>query len=75
MLWHRWSAECKLENFGIYEPERWRERMAWAKTTIIVETITSYFNSQQDSSEQRKAFTYEFRNIINKQGYVTNPLF
>ncbi|KAL5860226.1 hypothetical protein ACOSQ4_001522 [Xanthoceras sorbifolium] len=75
----KWYAENKLDNFGtsrralllayfvasasIYEPERWQERMAWAKTAVLTETIASYFDSQNDSSKQRRAaFVNEFRN-------------
>ncbi|KAH9723884.1 Ent-copalyl diphosphate synthase [Citrus sinensis] len=85
----RWYTKCKLENFGtskralllayflasasIYEPERKRERFAWAKAAVLVETIASYFSNQQDSRETRKIFVDEFRNCINPQeGLASN---
>ncbi|XP_031272204.1 (-)-kolavenyl diphosphate synthase TPS28, chloroplastic-like [Pistacia vera] len=81
----RWYSECTLENFGmsrralllayflasasIYEPEKWLERIAWAKTSVLVETITSHFHKTKHSREQRKAFVDEFRNCTNRSNY------
>ncbi|KAJ4727466.1 Copalyl diphosphate synthase [Melia azedarach] len=78
----KWYEQCKLENYGtsrrslllayyvasasIYEPERWQERIAWAKTAVLMETISSYF----DSCEQRRAFVNEFTNCINARDYI-----
>ncbi|XP_044485621.1 (-)-kolavenyl diphosphate synthase TPS28, chloroplastic-like isoform X2 [Mangifera indica] len=83
----KWYTECKLERFGIsverlllayfiasasiFEPERWQERMAWAKTTVLVETITSYIDNRNDSDKLRRSFVNQFRNYINAQDYIS----
>ncbi|TQD99301.1 hypothetical protein C1H46_015090 [Malus baccata] len=70
----KWYAECKLENYGlsrrsllmayfvaaasIFEPERANERLAWAKTASLIETIGSHF---KEGTSQRKAFVHEFK--------------
>nr|UNZ93477.1 ent-copalyl diphosphate synthase [Scutellaria baicalensis] len=72
----KWYESCNLGEFGlserrvllayyvaaacIYEPEKSNQRLAWAKTVILMETITSYFEHQQLSAEQRRAFVNEF---------------
>ncbi|XP_035548925.1 (-)-kolavenyl diphosphate synthase TPS28, chloroplastic-like [Juglans regia] len=78
----RWYEECNLGEFGfskralllayflaaasIYEPERSRERLAWVKTTALVETIASYF----DKEEMRRAFLNEFAENNNPRDYI-----
>ncbi|KAM7521596.1 hypothetical protein LguiA_011498 [Lonicera macranthoides] len=57
------------EQANIYEPERSKERVAWAKTTTLMETIISYFGSKDMSSGQRKAFVHEFKNHSNNLHY------
>ncbi|XP_059437066.1 (-)-kolavenyl diphosphate synthase TPS28, chloroplastic-like [Corylus avellana] len=70
----KWYSDCNLGDFGlsrktllfayflavasIFEPERSNERLAWVKTTALVEAITSYFVEE----EMRRAFLHEFRN-------------
>lgn len=44
---------------SIFEPERANERVAWAKTTCLIETIGSHF--KEETYEQRGAFVHEFR--------------
>lgn len=46
---------------SIFEPERSPERMAWAKTAFLVETIASPFDNAIKPSELRKAFVQVFR--------------
>ncbi|KAI7747801.1 hypothetical protein M8C21_010824, partial [Ambrosia artemisiifolia] len=46
---------------SIYEPERSKERESWTKTTILVDTISEFFDSPQLSKEDRRAFVDEFR--------------
>ncbi|XP_038697212.1 (-)-kolavenyl diphosphate synthase TPS28, chloroplastic-like [Tripterygium wilfordii] len=46
---------------SIFEPERRRERLAWAKTAILVETIASYFDKADNSTKQRMSFLREFQ--------------
>ncbi|KAG6434971.1 hypothetical protein SASPL_106616 [Salvia splendens] len=41
---------------SIFESEKSLERLAWAKTVILMQTITSHFNS----AEQKRAFIDEF---------------
>jgi ent-copalyl diphosphate synthase len=75
----RWYSDCNLGDFGlsrrtllfayflaaasIFELERSNERLAWFKTTALVEAITSYF----DEEETRRAFLYEFRSNSDPQ--------
>nr|UNZ93495.1 ent-copalyl diphosphate synthase [Sesamum indicum] len=73
----KWYKNCGLWEFGlsersllqayyvaaasIFEPEKSTERLAWAKTAVLVETIVSYFDRQQLSREQKRVFFNEFR--------------
>nr|UVC58043.1 CPS6 protein [Isodon rubescens] len=68
----KWYRDCKLGEFGLgekrlllayflaastaFEPEKKGERLAWAKTAFLVETIAS----QQLSHEQKREFADEF---------------
>ncbi|KAI3678921.1 hypothetical protein L6452_38225 [Arctium lappa] len=47
---------------SVFEPERSKERIAWAKTTTLVDTISSFFDSQRLSNEHRRDFVDEFKN-------------
>nr|AZB50377.1 terpene synthase 1 [Ajuga reptans] len=74
-----WYESCNIEEFGIsrkellrvyflacssiFEVERTKERMAWAKSQIISRMITSFFNKQTTSSEEKETLLTEFRNI------------
>ncbi|KAL7151406.1 hypothetical protein ABFS83_04G028800 [Erythranthe nasuta] len=71
----KWFRNCSLDEFGlsersallgyyisaacIFEPEKSGARLAWAKTTILVETLVSHFE-QQLSRDQKRAFVGEF---------------
>lgn len=55
---------------SIYEPERARERLAWAKTSVLVDAIASYFEGEGTSREQRRAFVLEFQKFSNKQKHI-----
>nr|WNI01962.1 terpene synthase [Psidium guajava] len=82
----RWYCESKLVDFGtsgktllysyftaaasIYEPERVRERLAWAKTSMLVDGIASYFEGEGNSREQRRAFVREFQQFSKKQKHI-----
>lgn len=73
---HRWYHSFRLGEIGlsegsllqayyvaaasVFEPERSQERLAWAKTAILMETITSHFDHQQFSDEQKRDFINEF---------------
>ncbi|KAL3644875.1 Gly-Xaa carboxypeptidase [Castilleja foliolosa] len=79
----KWYKSSGLEEFGsserrllrsyyiasacVFEPEKWEERFAWAKTAILTETIVSYFERQGVSKEQKRAFVNEFEHasILN----------
>ncbi|XP_035832460.1 (-)-kolavenyl diphosphate synthase TPS28, chloroplastic isoform X3 [Helianthus annuus] len=47
---------------SIFEPERCNKRVAWAKTNVIVNTITSFFARPHLSNTGIQAFAYEFTN-------------
>ncbi|KAK3018362.1 hypothetical protein RJ639_004774 [Escallonia herrerae] len=84
---YRWYEECNLGELGMsqrslllqfylvtasfFETERSKERLAWAKTAMLVETIMSYFGREEVSREQRRASVQEFKNSSNT-GYATN---
>ncbi|XP_057474257.1 ent-copalyl diphosphate synthase 1-like [Actinidia eriantha] len=84
----KWYAKCNLGEFGmsqrngllryylaatsIFEPERSKERLAWAKTAILVETIVSYFKKEGNSTKQRRQFLHEFKNNCSHLDYTNN---
>ncbi|KAK4486233.1 hypothetical protein RD792_008903 [Penstemon davidsonii] len=57
-----------LATASIFEPERSSERIAWAKSQIISKIITSFYNKEITSSEQKVAFVSNFSNSINGVG-------
>ncbi|KAI9080381.1 hypothetical protein K1719_037775 [Acacia pycnantha] len=79
----KWHSQCGLEEFGlsrkellfayflaaasIFEPERSQERLAWAKTSALLHTITSSVKDQP----MRKAFVNHFIHCINERDYST----
>ncbi|KAL8530613.1 hypothetical protein ACS0TY_007590 [Phlomoides rotata] len=91
----KWYRSCGLGELGlsegrvllayfvaaacVYEPEKSQERLAWAKTAILLETITSHFDRQQLSSEQKRAFLNEFEHgsilkYVNGGRYKTRSI-
>ncbi|KAK7396372.1 hypothetical protein VNO78_17330 [Psophocarpus tetragonolobus] len=77
----KWYSESRLEEFGmnrrtlllsyflaaasIFEPEKSHVRLAWAKTIVLLETITSYVSD----AEMRNAFVEKFSHCINRRDY------
>nr|AJT60359.1 ent-copalyl diphosphate synthase [Andrographis paniculata] len=77
----KWSRNCSLFEFGltdatllqtyhivsasVFEPERSAERIAWAKTAILVETIVSHFHQNHFSPHQISTFVHEFANTTS----------
>ncbi|KAL0437474.1 UNVERIFIED_CONTAM: Kolavenyl diphosphate synthase TPS5, chloroplastic [Sesamum radiatum] len=73
----KWCRNCRLGEFGlsersllqayyiaaasIFEPEKSGERLAWAKTAALMETIVLHFDRHQLSREQKRAFVNKFR--------------
>ncbi|KAG8389342.1 hypothetical protein BUALT_Bualt02G0219300 [Buddleja alternifolia] len=45
---------------SVFEPEKSEQRLAWAKTAILMETIVSHFKAQQLSRDQKRIFVNEF---------------
>ncbi|GMH02664.1 hypothetical protein Nepgr_004503 [Nepenthes gracilis] len=86
----RWYREHNLRELGlrqrsllrayflaaasVFEPERQRERLAWAKTTALIETIASYFGEEESSlsHEQRTLFTLEFHRCFTSHVYLNH---
>ncbi|KEH23767.1 copalyldiphosphate synthase [Medicago truncatula] len=78
---HRWYMESEQEGFGlskkslliayyvaaanIFEPERSLERLAWAKTTALLQILESNFEDE----ETRTAFVDQFNKCINEENY------
>ncbi|KAM7497742.1 hypothetical protein LguiA_022156 [Lonicera macranthoides] len=84
----RWYRNNKLVDFGIsegrlllayflataniFERERSDERLGWAKSSILVEIVSTYINNELTSYEQRQSFIHGFRNRtsgLDKNGY------
>jgi len=77
----RWYSESRLVEFGmnrkslllayflaaasIFEPEKSHVRLAWAKTAILLETITSYVSD----AETRETFMKKFSDCISRPDY------
>ncbi|CAJ1904862.1 unnamed protein product [Sphenostylis stenocarpa] len=77
----KWYSESRLGEFGmnrrtlllayflaaasIFEPEKSHARLAWAKTTVLLETITSYVSD----AETREAFVKKFSDCISMQDH------
>ncbi|XP_010277558.1 PREDICTED: ent-copalyl diphosphate synthase, chloroplastic-like [Nelumbo nucifera] len=69
----KWYTDCNLGEFGvnrgtllqayyvaaasIFEPERWTERLAWARTAVLVEAVSLYLEKEDP---QRGAFVHDF---------------
>ncbi|XP_047172764.1 ent-copalyl diphosphate synthase 1-like [Vigna umbellata] len=82
----RWYSDAGLERFGlskqslqlayfiaaasIFEPERSRERFAWAKTAALLETLGSFIKDEQT----RNAFVDLFNNSINGRNFSNKKL-
>nr|XP_043638186.1 (-)-kolavenyl diphosphate synthase TPS28, chloroplastic-like [Erigeron canadensis] len=47
---------------SIFEPERRTERLAWAKTIILLKAITSFFTKPEVSNNDTQAFIHAFTN-------------
>nr|UNZ11790.1 copalyl diphosphate synthase [Scutellaria barbata] len=79
-----WYESCNIEEFGIsrkellrafflasasiFELEKTRERIAWAKSQIISRMILSFFNKETTSSEEKGALLTQLRNINGING-------
>ncbi|KAK2359467.1 ent-copalyl diphosphate synthase, chloroplastic [Trifolium repens] len=77
----KWYSESRLGEFGlskrdlllayflaaasIFEPERSHERLAWAKTTALLGTITSYASDEH----LRKDFVKKFNDYGNRRDH------
>ncbi|XP_051142723.1 ent-copalyl diphosphate synthase 1-like isoform X2 [Andrographis paniculata] len=73
----KWYRSCRLEEFGlsettlvqtyyiaaasIFEPERLYERLAWAKTAILMETVMRHSDQKKLSKQQKHALVNEFK--------------
>ncbi|KAJ8543161.1 hypothetical protein K7X08_005684 [Anisodus acutangulus] len=72
----QWYKECGLGEFGlsersllvtyflamgsVFEPDRYRERLVWAKMAAIMDTIKCHFGSPHIFGEHKTAFLHEF---------------
>ncbi|XP_047178780.1 ent-copalyl diphosphate synthase, chloroplastic [Vigna umbellata] len=78
----KWYSESRLAEFGmnrrtlllayflaaasIFEPEKSHVRFAWAKSTVLLETITSYVSD----AEMRKTFMKGFSDCISRRDSI-----
>ncbi|XP_027935618.1 ent-copalyl diphosphate synthase, chloroplastic-like [Vigna unguiculata] len=81
-----WYSDAGLERFGlskqcllfayfiaaasIFEPERSRERLAWAKTAALLQTLGSFIKDQQTTN----VFVDLFNNSINGRNFSNKKL-
>nr|AKP96363.1 putative labda-7,13E-dienyl diphosphate synthase [Grindelia integrifolia] len=63
-LWSYYQAAA-----SIFHPERYNERLAWAKTNVLVDTITTFFSKQQMSKDDIQGFVNQLTNTENQQTY------
>ena len=54
-----------LATASIFEPEKSHVRLAWAKTMVLLETITSYVTD----AEMKKTFMKKFSDCISRPDY------
>ncbi|KMT06430.1 hypothetical protein BVRB_7g161040 [Beta vulgaris subsp. vulgaris] len=82
----RWYAEYNLQEFGVrqksllvayflaaatmFEPEKSKERLAWAKTVALIEAIDFELGKEKASTEERRDFVNQFQHAYNSQGYL-----
>ncbi|KAF8392464.1 hypothetical protein HHK36_022806 [Tetracentron sinense] len=78
----KWYTDCNLRVFGvtkrklllayfqaaasIFEPERSIERLAWVRTQVLIKAVSSYFENEASSVEQRRAFVDDFNNCSSQ---------
>ncbi|XP_042491513.1 ent-copalyl diphosphate synthase 1-like isoform X2 [Macadamia integrifolia] len=76
----KWYKECNLGEFGvgrkqllqayfvatasIFEPERANERLAWARTALLVDAVKSYMEMDTITVDKRKEFVSNFNYTI-----------
>ncbi|KAK6940813.1 Terpene synthase, N-terminal domain [Dillenia turbinata] len=82
----KWYAEFNLGQFGvskrtllfayflatanIYETERSSERLAWAKTAVLIEAVSTHFNNEHTFVDHRSAFVDDFTRCTSSQEFV-----
>ncbi|XP_021736498.1 ent-copalyl diphosphate synthase, chloroplastic-like isoform X1 [Chenopodium quinoa] len=82
----RWHSEYNLRESGVsqrsllmayylaaatmFEPEKSKDRLAWAKTAALIEAIDFEFSKENASAEERREFVNEFQHSYISQGYV-----
>ncbi|KAI3682551.1 hypothetical protein L1987_82607 [Smallanthus sonchifolius] len=62
LLWSYYEAAASL-----FEPERCNERVTWAKTAVLVNTVTSFFAKPKFSNTDIQAFVNEFTNTQHRE--------
>nr|G3CCC0.1 RecName: Full=Copal-8-ol diphosphate hydratase, chloroplastic; AltName: Full=8-hydroxy-copalyl diphosphate synthase; Flags: Precursor [Nicotiana tabacum]CCD33018.1 8-hydroxy-copalyl diphosphate synthase [Nicotiana tabacum] len=77
LIMQEWFEKCNFQQFGIskkyllvsyflaaasiFEVEKSRERLAWAKSRIICKMITSYYNDEATTWTTRNSLLMEFK--------------
>lgn len=54
----------------MFEPEKSKERLAWAKTVALIEAIDFELGKEKASTEERRDFVNQFQHAYNSQGYL-----
>ncbi|XXG48534.1 hypothetical protein AAC387_Pa02g2957 [Persea americana] len=79
----RWYEEVKLREYGvsrkavlrayflaassISEPDRANERLAWARTAVLMEAFASYFSNNASTVDEKRAFFEDFIRSSSKR--------
>lgn len=58
----------------VFEPERAAERLAWARTAIVADAISSYFRSESCSNEMRQGFIHDLLQSPTRSGWKRTGL-
>lgn len=82
----RWYVKCNLREYGvsrrsvlrtyfvaassIFEPDRSSERLAWARTAVLMEAVSTHFSTNVGTFEHSRAFFEKFISI--RYGSVPN---
>ncbi|OVA12584.1 Terpene synthase [Macleaya cordata] len=81
----KWYRDCSLRDIGlsrstllqayflatasIFEPKRSTERLAWTKTMLLIDAVSSYF-MKNSSDQKRRAFVDDFINSSSRSSSI-----
>ncbi|KAM3270793.1 hypothetical protein P3S67_028995 [Capsicum chacoense] len=93
VIMQEWFEKCKFQQFGIskkevlvsyflaaasiFEVEKSRQRLAWAKSSILCKMVTSYFNQEATTWITRNKLLMDYKNsseMSRKKGNETKDI-